>query len=144
MNIITNVIVAAGYAGVTTIRVYGMGQTIAEPRYISDGDGFLGNIPSGGGFSYSVGVPTTGVMFVASKNGPAIFSTFENTGTSSGFTELDYFDNGATHPLIGVPVVSPTPMGASKLTQSIFPMRPATVYATNDAAGQRYVVSLNQ
>lgn len=133
MNLQVNVVKGAGNNGITNIQVYGMGQTIAIPQYISDGDGFVGTIPEGGLFYIrQAGVLNTN-YFVGSKNGAAYFSVTNisgNTTIGSCYMTPGYVENG----VIVISTLVPVPATAVTATNvaSVAPMRPMALnIATN-------------
>lgn len=134
MNLQVNAIVGAGVQGNVNIQVYGMGQIIQTPQYVSDGDGFMGTIPEGGAYHAVVNAGTIGPFYVSSKNGSATLSIYNGNTTTNGFMYVAYVDNGVAVVFNGVLATGATP-GTGPILPTIFPMRPIVVNCTQVAGG---------
>lgn len=141
MNIQTNVTVGANFDGHCQITVYGMGQIITSPQYISDGDGFTGTIPEGGVFSVQNGpAAATAIYYVSSKNGVAFGSAINLTGTTASglaYLEILCLESGVLQRITSL-ITLGIPQQAN-VANMYFPMRP--IYARIVTASPNYIGS---
>lgn len=143
INIVTT-FAAIANAGTYTFNIYGSGQAITKPRYVSQGDGLLGSVPQGGFFQGTSIVAGSASFFVASINDTASVITANAGGSvvSGNRNELAYCQDGALAFMFGRQ--EPTNVGDSVVDTMILAMRPLVARITLSGATSGVQVSVMQ
>jgi hypothetical protein len=142
LSVLANVIKAAtaGISGALTINIYGSGELISAPKYLSQGNGMQGSGPTGG-FYYTnnAGVVNTN-DFVASQNGPAVLGAdgsiaAATTVTIQAVSKTGFFTFGQLA----------NPIANNYYVQALLlPMLPIRVQNFSTNAGNNSIGTLNQ
>ena len=130
VNVTTHINGTMG-TGFFSFVLLGTGETLTKIKYLSQGDGMVGNLPQGGVFAINALSPIGNV--IATRNGDAMINLYSNSGTVQSQMVMQIIDNGNPKEMYSaLPALSNA--GNLVLPNMVkFPLRPIQYYITGNA-----------
>lgn len=130
-------------AGVIRVQIYGSGEVISQPRYISRGDGLEPGIPNGALYTRSYGGTPVLTLYLESINGDAAIAISATAPPPSAYITIGVAEIGAIVSM-DIKVTNPATLYVTTNYKVGIPLRPLVLQITPSGAGSGSIVTITQ